>query len=522
MNSKPDGKWFVHARRNASLHHLSFLMVGLFGKAWAPAVDFSLPETIVLGIPGKGGFVYLNKEELHSGGTRLKAIQASVDANEDFVADFDRTTKSLFGALFAACDRIDEADLAASSTEQLAALYKGYIDAMLAGPLITVQVYGIEAMVDPQYRIIRSLEESLSKNGKMEEFDRYKEIFLTNDGETVPFTERKDFYTAASSLDRPELLEVFAGDVSSIDTSLDAFPEAKALIDKHIEKYYWTNTEYLGGGWTKEKWLSLFKSALIDAAKRPREEFADLLAAAKAASEEKEEAIRELALPSETVHAIRALGKFLAERDWTKGYVARSLLSYHKLLAEVAKRIGITFEDVLSYSYLELARYLESGATVGAEEIAIRKEEGYVLDIREGVLALRSGSKSIRETIRLEGMADPVEELSREQEVKGLVASRGRATGRVRVIDNASKIPEFEDGEILVTYMTTIEFTPLFRKAIAVVTDEGGMSCHAAIVSREFKLPCIVGTKVGTRVLETGDMVEVDAENGVVRILESQ
>ena len=67
--------------------------------------------------------------------------------------------------------------------------------------------------------------------------------------------------------------------------------------------------------------------------------------------------------------------------------------------------------------------------------------------------------------------------------------------------------------------MTTIEFTPLFRKAIAVITDEGGMSCHAAIVSREFKLPCIVGTKIGTRALKTGDMVEVDANKGIIKII---
>jgi pyruvate,water dikinase len=91
--------------------------------------------------------------------------------------------------------------------------------------------------------------------------------------------------------------------------------------------------------------------------------------------------------------------------------------------------------------------------------------------------------------------------------------------GKARVLEDASRISELKEGEILVTYMTTIEFIPAFRKAAAVVTDEGGMSCHAAIISREFKLPCVVGTKVATRVLKTGDEIEVDATNGAVRIL---
>ncbi|MEY2664432.1 MAG: hypothetical protein RIT04_240, partial [Candidatus Parcubacteria bacterium] len=77
----------------------------------------------------------------------------------------------------------------------------------------------------------------------------------------------------------------------------------------------------------------------------------------------------------------------------------------------------------------------------------------------------------------------------------------------------------FEDGSVLVTSMTRPEFVPLMKKAIAIVTDEGGITCHAAIVSRELKKPCIIGTKVATQVLKDGDMVEVDANSGIVRIL---
>ena len=78
----------------------------------------------------------------------------------------------------------------------------------------------------------------------------------------------------------------------------------------------------------------------------------------------------------------------------------------------------------------------------------------------------------------------------------------------------------FQDGSVLVTGMTRPEFVPLMKRASAIITDEGGITCHAAIVSRELKKPCIIGTKIATQVLKDGDLVEVDADNGVVRILE--
>ena len=72
---------------------------------------------------------------------------------------------------------------------------------------------------------------------------------------------------------------------------------------------------------------------------------------------------------------------------------------------------------------------------------------------------------------------------------------------------------------VLVASMTTPDFLPAMKKAVAFVTDEGGVTCHAAIVSREMKKPCVIGTKIATQVLNEGDIVEVDANEGVVRII---
>jgi pyruvate,water dikinase len=80
-----------------------------------------------------------------------------------------------------------------------------------------------------------------------------------------------------------------------------------------------------------------------------------------------------------------------------------------------------------------------------------------------------------------------------------------------------SDLGKMRDGEVLVSPMTTPDVFPVMRKACAIVTDEGGMLCHAAIISRELGIPCVIGTKVASEVFKDGDLVEVDADHGVVR-----
>jgi phosphohistidine swiveling domain-containing protein len=101
--------------------------------------------------------------------------------------------------------------------------------------------------------------------------------------------------------------------------------------------------------------------------------------------------------------------------------------------------------------------------------------------------------------------------------IKGVAAQPGRAVGKARIIRMKSDLGKMRDGEVLVSPMTTPDVFPVMRKACAIVTDEGGMLCHAAIISRELGIPCVIGTKVASEVFKDGDLVEVDADHGVVR-----
>lgn len=106
-----------------------------------------------------------------------------------------------------------------------------------------------------------------------------------------------------------------------------------------------------------------------------------------------------------------------------------------------------------------------------------------------------------------------------DDEIRGSIAFKGIIRGIARVVLFPKDQGTLNNGEILVTSMTTPDYLPAMSKAAGFITDEGGITCHAAIVSREMKKPCIIGTKRATRFIKDGNLVELDAYSGVVKIL---
>jgi len=112
-------------------------------------------------------------------------------------------------------------------------------------------------------------------------------------------------------------------------------------------------------------------------------------------------------------------------------------------------------------------------------------------------------------------------QLNKNQKIiKGISASKGIVKGIAKLVLSNRDFKSFNQGEILVAEMTRPDFLPVMRKASAIITDEGGLTCHAAIVARELGIPCIIGTKIATRILKDNQEVEVDANKGIVTILE--
>lgn len=104
----------------------------------------------------------------------------------------------------------------------------------------------------------------------------------------------------------------------------------------------------------------------------------------------------------------------------------------------------------------------------------------------------------------------------------GVLKQTSIIKGVVKIVRGRKELLKIKKGDIIVSPMTTPEYAPIFKKVKAIVTDEGGITCHASVISRELKIPAVVGTKIATKVLKDGDLVEVDADKGIVKIIKKK
>ncbi|MES2014221.1 MAG: PEP/pyruvate-binding domain-containing protein [Patescibacteria group bacterium] len=182
------------------------------------------------------------------------------------------------------------------------------------------------------------------------------------------------------------------------------------------------------------------------------------------------------------------------------------------LFKEISERLNISFIDFTYMTFAEIISALQDGRL--PEDFKERKL-GFAVILQGKDAKILSGfeAKELAEQLHYSGETSV-------DELRGTTACIGKVQGLVKLVFTKADSDKVEDGDILVSSMTKPELVPAMKRAGAIITDEGGITCHAAIVSRELKKPCIIGTKIATKVLKDGDLVEVDAEKGIVRILQ--
>jgi phosphohistidine swiveling domain-containing protein len=184
------------------------------------------------------------------------------------------------------------------------------------------------------------------------------------------------------------------------------------------------------------------------------------------------------------------------------------------IFPNLAKKLGITREEALYVDHEFLSLFEKDSITFRKR---LNKRTEMLVEITEdGVYSWYEGKEECQ--MLLDSLDIHLKVDDNIREIKGQVAFKGKVIGKVRIL-KTSHVDDFEEGDIIVTGMTTPDFAPLMKKASAIVTNEGGITCHAAIVSRELKIPCVIGTKIATQVFKDGDMVEVDADRGIVKII---
>lgn len=214
----------------------------------------------------------------------------------------------------------------------------------------------------------------------------------------------------------------------------------------------------------------------------------------------------------------KELKKYKKEIDVLRGeksarFVAEQVFA-PKLFAEIGQRAKIE-PSLLFFAFpKEVIAFLKDRSPISERKLKERKVfyiwllKGDKENYYTGVKAKQIVKKELREE---------AVDYSKVKELKGRVACQGRVRGQVTILMSSEDVPKMKKGNILVVPMTNPNYLSAMRCAAAFVTDEGGIMCHAAIVARELKKPCVIGTKIATKVLKDGDLVEVDADKGIVR-----
>lgn len=199
--------------------------------------------------------------------------------------------------------------------------------------------------------------------------------------------------------------------------------------------------------------------------------------------------------------------KFLYIKDKRDEYRREAFYLGQKLVKQLSERLEITSQ--------ELGYVLPEDLRLSKQEIhnlIEKRKQGFIIEMKGETITAKQGKELL--DILIEKT-----ETKAITEITGIVGNKGYCKGKVHVIKNREELQRFEQGSILVAITTNPEYIVAMQKACAFVTDEGGITSHAAIISRELGIPCIIGTKHATKILKTGDMIEVDANKGRITLL---
>jgi len=190
----------------------------------------------------------------------------------------------------------------------------------------------------------------------------------------------------------------------------------------------------------------------------------------------------------------------------------KSMQYIREFFRNVANKSGFSIQEVTHFTHEELKEALLNGRFPAKEEIKLRTEKKCIIEIIDTTVRIITNPKEIqkiKESVKESGL--------NVQELKGKTACKGLARGRVSVITDKTELHKMKKGNILVAIWTIPDYFPAMQNAAGIITEEGGMTSHAAVISRELHKPCLLNVKNATQLLKDGDFVEVDAEKGIVR-----
>jgi phosphohistidine swiveling domain-containing protein len=317
----------------------------------------------------------------------------------------------------------------------------------------------------------------------------------------------KKFNHVYAVLTTPEELSFIAQEEGNLrKIAQESKGSQKNRLERHARRYFWIQNSFAGG---KRLKVAFFEKRMADLSKNK-----PLI---KKVSEEAQRLMRRHKLDRKIKEMVNLINFSAIWQDQRKANVLKSVGYFEKVIEEVSRRSGIRkellyylgFTDILKAKTIVDIKFIE-------KELALR---------RKGLFVLMRYNKEQnffgRDFMELTKYHKKLDDFKKEKidELHGSIASQGTAIGKVVICIGIRSFSKVKKGDIVVASMTRPEYMPALKKAAAIITDEGGITSHAAIIARELGIPAVIGTKVATKVLKDGYLVEVRANYGVVKIL---
>ncbi len=340
-------------------------------------------------------------------------------------------------------------------------------------------------------------------------------ILTTPAQESMAQAEEKEMYAILKFIqENNAALKVFSNkNRESIESNLVKIDKKlRNKIINHFKKWRWMPYTYVGPAYNLDYYLDIW-SSLLKQKSDPDEEIKKLELAKKETLIRRAGLIKDLYLSQKE----KAIFDLAAEIVWLKGLRKEvSFFGFYvidKVLKEMGKRAGFSLMQMKYVAFNEMKNF----ENFSSDELNSRIKFSVIYS-KSGKFKIFNGKKA-KDFLKKQNFEKII--LKDSGELKGTCAYVGRARGAVKIINTPEEMGKMQKGDIMVAHTTFPSLVPAMKKAAAIVTDDGGITCHAAIVARELRTPCIVGTKNATYILKDGDKVEVDAEKGIIKKVNS-
>lgn len=300
------------------------------------------------------------------------------------------------------------------------------------------------------------------------------------------------------------------GDIVKIKKGVK--PPVRKMIEKYYQKYFYVARMWVGQVSTLDHYfqeiINIIQSG-VNAENLLKKEQKEFLKSV----EKRKKLMTELGIKGKWKVLFDGFAGFMVTKLYRRYAQLYALYRMSFVVEEFAKRMNISEKETRFMLPSEREKSLTQGRLAVPRKTLKERSKFCVYYVEKNFEKIYTGDQAKKLAKQVEQKIDDVSELH------GQTGCVGKASGKVKIIIRPKDMSKMNKGDILVSIATDPDIVPAMKMAGAIVTEQGGVTSHAAIVARELKKPCVIGTKIATKILKDGDMVEVDANKGIVRKL---